>query len=209
MKFLPAAALLATLPLAALADPIKETVTPDNTLTAAPTEWLGDTPHFVVMGTVNGYSFDVQYLDLTTADIHDIEVKREYLIAGDARPYQEMDFEIQAIIDGVAKKIEGKLNHADFLTQTLPATLELGAEENPEGAHSFTEFEFEWEHAGTSVNEEHGDWTGTAIIALDSAFDSAEPVADGLSGGFIDAVNGDDHLVISYTFEITEAEVEE
>lgn len=209
MKVLPAAAVLAALPFAALADPITESVTPGNTLTAAPTEWLGETPHFVVMGTVNGYTFDVQYLDLATADIHAIEAKREYLIDGDARPYQEVDFEIQTILDGVAKKIEGKLNHANFLTLSVPATLELGAEENPEGALAFTEFAFEWEQDGTSVNEEHGGWTGTAVIALDSAFDSVEPVADGLAGGFIDAVNGDDHIVISYTFEITEAEVEE
>ncbi|NVO25298.1 hypothetical protein [Donghicola mangrovi] len=209
MKMLPAAVLLAALPFAALADVNKETITPNNTLTAAPTAWLGQTPHFVVMGTVNGFDFDVQYLDLTKADIHNIEVKREYLIDGDARPYQEVDFELQAVIDGIAKKIEGKLNHADFLTLTLPATLELGPEENPAGQKTYTEFEFEWENDGISVNEEHGEWTGTAEIPYDDAFASAEPLADGLAGGYINAVHGDDHLVISYTFEIGEAEVEE
>lgn len=209
MKILTAALLAAALPCAALADAITTTVTPGNTLTEAPTQWLGDTPHLVIMGTVNGYVFDVQYPDLAGADIHAIEVKREYLIDGDARPYQELDFEIRTIIDGVAKKIEGKLNHADFLTLALPATLALGDEENPAGAQAYAEFEFEWETAGTSVNEEHGGWTGTAILAQDNAFDSAEPVADGISGGFIDAVKGDDHLVISFTFEVAEADVDD
>ncbi|PIE09278.1 MAG: hypothetical protein CSA72_13540 [Rhodobacterales bacterium] len=209
MKMLPAAVLAAALPFAASADVVTQTVTPNNTLTAAPTEWLGDTPHLVIMGSVNGYTFDVQYPDLTTADVHAVEVKREYLIDGDARPYQELDFEVQAIIDGVAKKIEGKLNHADFLTLELPATLALQGEENPEGAQTYTEFEFEWETAGTSVNEEHGAWTGTAVLAHDDAFGSDTPVADGLAGGFIDAVNGDDHIVMSFTFEVSEADVDE
>lgn len=198
-----------TLPVAALADPLKETVTPGNTLTEAPAEWLGETPHLVIMGDVNGYSFDVQYLDLRAADIHDIEVKREYLIDGDARPYQELDFEVQAVIDGVAKTIEGKLNHADFLTLSLPAEMSLTAEENPEGASTYTEFEFEWEHDGVSVNEEIGDWGGDAILVQDAAFGAEEPVADGLSGGYINAMRGDDHLIISFTFEVMEAEVEE
>lgn len=209
MRLLSAALLATALPLAALAGPGEDTITPGNTLTEAPTEWLGETPHLIIMGTVNGHNFDVQYLDLAAANLHAIEVKREYLIDGIKRPYQELDFEVQTIIDGVAKTIEGKLNHADFLTLELPAEMTLQAEENPEGPMTYTEFEFEWEHEGVSVNEEVGDWDGTATLVYDDAFGASEPVGDGLAGGFIDAHKGDNHLVMSFTFEIGEAEVEE
>jgi hypothetical protein len=204
-----AALLLGAAPALAVADPMVETVTPGNRLAAAPTEWLGETPHLVIMGTVNGYPFDLQYLDLAAADVHAVEVKREYAVNGDKRPYIELDFALQAVIDGVAKSIEGKLNHADFLTLSLPATMALGTVENPEGANTFTEFEFEWEKDGVSVNEEIGDWGGTAVLALDSAFETTEPTGDGRIGAFIDARNGDNMLVISFTFDVDEVEVEE
>lgn len=209
MRMISAALALAALPLAAQADLVHSTITPGNSLTEAPAAWLGATPHLVIMGHVNGYDFDVQYPDLAKAELHDLEVKREYLIDGDARPYQEIDFGIQAIIDGAAKQIEAKLNHADFNTlAAIPATLALGAEENPQGDRVFTEFEFEWEIDGVSVNEEHGDWTGMAVLAHDDAFGTA-PSDAGLTGGYINATHGDDHIVISFTFEIDEAEIEE
>lgn len=208
MRLLSTTLFLAFAPVLTVADPMRDTVTPDNTLTAAPTEWLGDTPHLVIMGRVGGFTFDMQYLDLAEADLHALEVKREYLIDGDARPYQEMDFGVQAVIDGVAKNIEGKLNHADFLTLALPAEMELGPEENPSDDHVFTEFEFEWEGNGVSVNEEIGDWTGVAILEKDDAFGADEPIGDGVVGGYINAVNGDDTLVISFTFDVMEADVE-
>lgn len=203
--------LAASLPLSAMADPMTETVTPGNTLTEAPTEWLGETPHLVIMGSVNGYSFDLQMMELgSDPAVHATEVKREYLIDGEARPYQEFDTEVQMILDGLAKKIEFKLNHADFLTLgALPQTLTLVPEENPEGTLTFFEFEMEWESGGVSVNEEIGEWDGAATIAIDSAFGAEEPVADGLVGGFISASHGDETLVISYTFVVDEAEVEE
>ena len=211
MRVLATALALSALPLAVSANLIVDTVTQNNTLTEAPAEWLGETPHLVIMGSVNGYNFDLQMLDLTSADgLHATAVKREYLINGDARPYQEIDAEVQMILDGVAKKVEFKLNHDDFLTLgALPVTLELNSEENPAGDLTFFEFEMEWELDGTSVNEEIGEWAGTATIAVDSAFGAAEPVADGLAGGFITASHGDETLVISYTFVVDEAEVEE
>lgn len=211
MRNFTSALALAALPLAAIGDPILDTATAGNTLAAAPTEWLGETPHLVIMGKVNGYTFDLQMLDLATAEgLHETAVKREYKIDGDARPYLELDTEVQMILDGTAKKIEFKLNHADFLSLgALPVTLALAPEENPDGANTYFEFEMEWEHAGTSVNEEIGDWEGTATVALDPAFGADAPVTDGLAGGFITATHGGDSLVISYTFVVNEAEVEE
>lgn len=209
MRIAPTVLLLAFAPMLAAADPLVETVTPNNALTAPPAEWLGETPHFVVMGTVDGHPFDVQFTDLATADIHALETKREYTVDADGTHYLEVDFSLQAVIDGVAKRIEGKVNHADFLTLALPATLDLQAEENPPGPLAFHEFEFEWEGDGTSVNAEVGGWAGTFVLEVDDAFGSAEPVGDGLSGGYISATLGNDTLVISFTLPIGEADVEE
>jgi hypothetical protein len=44
MRFSAPLLVAALAPTLALADPMMETVTPGNTLTAAPTEWLGDKP---------------------------------------------------------------------------------------------------------------------------------------------------------------------
>ena len=62
------ALLLTCLALPALAqEPGKMVETTGNTLTAAPAAWLGATPHFVMMGTVNGTVFNVQMTDMAAA----------------------------------------------------------------------------------------------------------------------------------------------
>ncbi len=205
-----ALALALTLGLA-FAEPLVETITPNNTLTEAPTEWLGAEPHLVIMGTTSGFPFDFQLMDIANADLHELEVKREYLLnETDYSPYQEIDFGIQLVLEGVAKTIEAKLVHADFnKLGDLPQAFTLqSAEEFPEGSDVFTEFEFEWEGNGNSVNVELADWTGTATVNLDGA-KGKEPSDEGLVGGYINATNGDDAVVISFTLDVTEFEVED
>lgn len=202
---------LALAPSLAFADPLLSTVTADNALTAAPAEWLGAEPHLVVMGKVSGYDFDMQITDFDKINIHELSMKREYLLNDtDYSPYQEIDFGIEFKLDGVAKQVEGKLTHADFnKLAELPNAFSLqGAEEFPEGDQVFTEFEFEWEGNGVSTNVELADWTGTATVNLDTGR-GEKPNGDGLIGGYINAKNGDDHIVISFTLEATEFEVED
>ena len=201
-----------SLPTLALADPMVDTVTMGNSLTAAPTAWLGDTPHLVIMGKVDGKLFDVQVMDMTKADIGTITLKREYLLTGtDYNPYRELDFAFEFENEGIAKAIEGKLTHADFnKLAALPATFALqSAEEYPEGDKIFTEFEYKWEAGGVTVDAESADWTGTATVAMDSAFQAAKPNGDGMVGGFITATNGDNAFVISFTLPVTEFEIED
>lgn len=196
----------------ALADPMMDTVTVGNTLTAAPTEWLGDTPHLVIMGKVDGRVFDVQVLDLAAADIGTITLKREYLLNDtDYNPYREMDFAIEFVNEGIAKAIEGKLTHADFnKLAALPATFALqSAEEYPEGDQIFTEFEYKWEANGVTVDAESVEWTGTATVQMDTAFQAAVPNGDGMVGAFITATSGENAYVISFTLPVTEFEIED
>ena len=207
-----AAVLAPCLALPALADPMMDTVTAGNTLTAAPTEWLGDKPHLVIMGKVDGKLFDVQVMDLAAADVGTISLKREYLLNDtDYNPYREMDFAIEFTNEGIAKAIEGKLTHADFNKLTaLPATFALqSAEEYPESDKIFTEFEYKWEANGMTVDSESVDWTGTATVQMDNAFQAAKPNGDGMIGAFITASNGDNAYVISFTLPVTEFEIED
>lgn len=208
------ASLLATalVPSLVLADPMMETVTAGNTLTAAPAAWLGETPHLVIMGTVDGKLFDVQVTDLASSDISAVTLKREYLLNdSDYSPYQEMDFAIEFVHEGIAKAIEAKLTHADFnKLAALPATFALQfAEEYPEGDKIFTEFEYKWESGGVTVDAESPEYDGTATIHMDSAFQAAAPNGDGMIGAFISAAQGDNAYVISFTLPVTEFEVED
>jgi hypothetical protein len=205
--------LVATLaPCIALADPMMETITPGNTLTAAPTEWLGDKPHLVIMGMVDGKKFDVQVMDITSADISAITLKREYLLNDtDYNPYQELDFGIEFMHEGIPKGIEGKLTHADFNTlAALPATFALqSAEEYPAGDLVFTEFEYKWESGGVTVDAESADWDGSAVLHMDTAFKAEKPNGDGMIGAYITGSKGESNFVVSFTLPVTEFEVED
>ncbi len=196
----------------AFGDPMIETVTANNSLTAAPTEWLGAAPHLVIMGTVNGNRFDVQAMDLAAADIIEVTMKREYLLTNnDYNPYREVDFAFAFTHDGIAKAMEAKLTHADFnKLAALPATFALqSAEEYPEGGNIFTELEYKWEAQGKTVDAEIAEWTGTATLNLDDAYQAAKPNGDGMVGGYINASNGDNTIVISFTLPVTEFEIED
>lgn len=199
-------------PCFALADPMMQTVTAGNTLTVAPTQWLGEKPHLVIIANVDGRTFDVQVMDIAAADITEITLKREYLLnETDYSPYQEIDFGIQFVHDGIAKSIEGKLTHADFRTlAALPATFALqSAQEYPEGDQVFTEFEYKWEANGVTVDAESAAWIGAAILHMDDAVRSAEPTGEGFVGAYINGKNGDDSFAISFTLPVTEFEVED
>jgi hypothetical protein len=209
MRFTAPLLVAAFAPALALADPMMETVTPGNTLTAAPTEWLGDKPHLVIMGTVDGKMFDVQVMDLASATV---ALKREYLLSdSDYNPYREIDFSVEFVHEGIDKAIEGKLTHADFnKLAALPATFTLqSAEEYPEGDKVYTEFEYKWEAGGVTVDGESPEFDGTATLHMDDGYQAAAPNGDGMIGAFITAAKGDSAYVISFTLPVTEFEVED
>ena len=199
-------------PTVVLADPMMETVIGGATLTTAPTEWLGEEPHLVIMGNVDGRLFNVQVMDIASPGIGAITLKREYLLTDtDYNPYREIDFAIEFVHGGIAKAIEGKLTHADFnKLAALPASFTLqSAEEFPEGEKVFTEFEYKWESEGVTVDAESPEYDGTATLHMDTAFQAAVPNGDGMVGGFITASKGDSAYAISFTLPVTEFEVED
>lgn len=201
--------LAAFLPAAAFAeahsDPMTATVTPDRTL-GTPTEWLGEDVHVVVVGTVNGFPFDMEATDLDA--LAGYEAKREYARDGEALRYTVFEFGLQFVDGGVEKTLELEFENQDFSTLALPADLSLAEEEFPEGPRSNMELEFEWEGEGTSVNEEVALWSGTMVLALDQNLTEI-PSGEGLIGGFVEATKGADSVTISFTVPMTEYEIDD
>ena len=208
LKLIPAL-IPALLALPAFADDMVKT--DGNPLTAAPTEWLGEVPHFVMMGTVNGHALDIQMTDIAAAtSVEDYAGKREYL-PGEAGAYRFGDFEValKAAIGGVERSIELEFENDDFATHTLPATFDLHAENFPKGALSFLEIQLEWEDATGSVNDEVGGVAGALVLSLDTGTpDNKGLRADGLMGGYAVAELGDDKVVISFTVPVAEYEID-
>lgn len=201
---------LLMLPVPVLAQ--EATVTPGNLLAAPPAEWLGDVPHFVMIGTLAGRAVDIQFTDMAAAEgIDSFAGKREYL-PGEGGDWRYGDFEVAlgAVIEGVEKSFELEFENHDFTQHALPATFTLGGENFPEGLAAFVEVQAEWETEAGSVNDEIGGWTGTLTVVMDTGtLDGEGLVPDGMIGGFMIAENGGDRLVASFTVPVVEYEKDE
>lgn len=188
------------------------TVTPGNTLTTPPAEWLGEVPHLVVMGTIGGRAFDLQMTDMAKAEgVVEFAGKREYLPGeGGAWRYGDFEVALKVTLDGVEKALEFEFENHDFTAHTLPATFALQDKEFPEGLLSYFEAQAEWETPEATVNDEVGGWTGTLLLALDSGSkDDKGLVPDGMIGGLVTATREGDSLVLSFTVPVAEYELDD
>jgi hypothetical protein len=201
---------LATLP-ALAEEPGKMAETAANTLTAPPAAWLGAQPHFVMIGTINGTAFNVQFPDIAAAaGIASFAAKREYLTVEGGFTYIDFEVALEADIGGVERTIEIEMENQDFAKQSLPADFALQEAEFPAGLLSNLETQWEWEVGGASFNEEVLGWTGVVRIESDQGTpDDKGLLGDGMVSGYINAVRGTDTLVISFTAPVTEYEIED
>jgi hypothetical protein len=190
------------------ADPV---VTAGNALTAAPTEWLGDKPHFVLMGTVSGQVLDIQMPDIAAAEgVASFAGKREYRAREGGFDYIDFEVGLEAEIGGVERKIELEFENADLSSQTLPATLTLDTAEFPEGAKSNAEIELEWEVGGQTVNAEVAGWSGQMVLAKDEGTPDDKGLSgNGLIGGFVMADLNGETWVLSFTVPVAEYEIDD
>ncbi|WP_138469494.1 hypothetical protein [Poseidonocella sp. HB161398] len=177
----------------------------------APAAWLGETPHFVMVGRAGGHDFDIRYDDIAAAQgVAGLEAKREYLQDDDGFLYGDFEFTLQAVIDGIEKQIELEFENRDFAGFALPASFELQEGEFPEGPYSNAEVEFEWEADGVSVNGEVAGWTGRLDMAMDSGTPDAQGLkGDGLVAGYLAAEKDGETLAVSFTVPVTEFEIED
>jgi hypothetical protein len=203
------AAALCLLACPALAETI---ATEAPTLTAAPTEWLGATPHLVIMGTVNGRAMDIQLVDMAAATgVEEFVGKREYL-PGEAGAFRYGDFEVglKATIGGVERSIELEFENDDFQKFVLPSDFMLVPENFPAGPASYLEFSAEWEDASGSVNDEVGGFNGVLTVLMDDGTPDDKGLRpDGMIGGFVQAENGGEVVTISFTVPVAEYEIDD
>lgn len=179
----------------------------------APSAWLGETPHFIMVGAFGDYSFNINLPDLAAAEAS-VTGKREYGRAASGA-LSLIDFEIaaNAVMDGIERTIELEFANADFATHTLPMGFDITSEaEFPEGPLASLEVQFEWEwvEKSTIVNEEGLIDAGRLDLALNQGEPDADGVAaNGLIGGFATATRDGKTLTLSFTVPVTEGEIDD
>lgn len=192
---------------------VNTTVTLGDAATA-PTAWLGETPHFVMVGAWGDYTFNINAPDLAAVTDAAFAGKREYG-HDDAGGLRLIDFEVaaNAVMNDIERTIELEFANDDFATQTLPMSFALRQDvEFPKGAEASLEVQFEWEwvEKSTIVNEEGLADAGTLALALNQGEANAEGIApNGLVGGFATIEKDGKTLVLSFTVPVTEAEIDD
>lgn len=178
----------------------------------APTAWLGETPHFVMVGTFKDYEFNIQVPNLEAMSDIGLSGKREYRPGANGLDYIDFEVALNAITNGIERSIELEFENANFSAHSVPSTFELQGEEFPEGLLSNLEFAAEWEWVEKSVivNEEELMDGGALTVALETG-DAGEDgtVATGLVGGFVSAEFDGKPIAISFTTPVSEAEIDD
>jgi hypothetical protein len=181
--------------------------------TAAPTAWLGATPHFVMVGAYGDYTFDINATDLAAVSDFELSAKREYRpLEGGKLAYIDFEVAVNLVTDGIERGFEFEFENADFSTATLPATFKLQGEEFPEGALSNMELQIEWEWVEKSVivNAEQLADGGDLTVALEEGTPFEDGTApNGLICGFVTGTFDGKTVSISFTAPVTEAEIDD
>lgn len=192
---------------------ISNTVVVGDPAGSAPTAWLGETPHFVMVGEFGDYSFNIQATDLAATPDFALEAKREYRAAEGGSGLDYIDFEIAVALttNGIERGIELEFENADFADQPIPSTYTLKDEEFPAGLFSNMELQIEWEWVEKSVivNEEQLYSEGALTVSHESGTaESDGTMPNGLVGGFVTGTYEGKPIAISFTAPVVEAEID-
>ena len=191
---------------------ISNTVTVGDSAGVAPTAWLGETPHFVMVGAFKDYSFNIQALDLAATPDFEVSAKREYKAADGGLDYIDFEIAINLTTNGIERGIELEFENADFGDHPVPATFALKNEEFPAGLFSKMELQIEWEWVEKSVivNEEQLYTEGTLTTGHESGTAAADgTIPNGMIGGFVTGTFEGKPIAISFTAPVTEAEIDD
>src|SRR5262245_26118641 len=95
----------------------------NNTVTlgsgAAPTEWLGAEPHFVMVGQFKDFTFDIHTTDLSAVELAG---KREYGPIDGGLAYIDFEVALNLVTDGIERSIELEFENADFSKHPVPSS---------------------------------------------------------------------------------------
>ena len=192
---------------------INNTIAVGTASPAAPTEWLGATPHFVMVGSFKDYTFAIDVRDLAAAKDFEVTAKREYGVK-DGGGLNYIDFEVAAnmVTHGIERGFEFEFENADFSQHPPVASFALKDEEFPEGLFSNMELQLEWEWVEKSVivNEEELYTEGSLTVAHESGTAEADgTMPNGMIGGFVTGTFEGKPIAISFTAPVTEAEIDD
>lgn len=179
----------------------------------APAAWLGETPHFVMVGAFKDYAFNIQATDLAATPDFAVEAKREYRAAeGGGLDYIDFEIAVNLTTNGIERGIELEFENADFADQPVGSTYVLKAEEFPAGLFSNMELQIEWEWNEKSliVNEEQLYGEGALTIGHESGTAEADgTMPSGMIGGFVTGTFEGKPIAISFTAPVVEAEIDD
>jgi hypothetical protein len=178
----------------------------------APTEWLGSTPHFVMIGDFNDYSFAINVTDASKAEDFELKAKREYRKGEAGLDYIDFEIAVDLVTNGIERGIELEFENASFGKQAVPSTYALKDEEFPAGLFSNMELQIEWEWVEKSfiVNEEQLYSDGALTMTLEDGKAEADGTApNGLIGGFVKGTFDGKPIAISFTAPVGEAEIDD
>ncbi len=179
----------------------------------APAAWLGETPHFVMVGAFKDYAFNIQATDLAAAPELAVEAKREYRAAeGGGLDYIDFEIAVNLTSNGIERGIELEFENADFADQPVGSTYVLKGEEFPAGLFSNMELQIEWEWNEKSliVNEEQLYSEGALTVGHESGTAEADgTMPNGMIGGFVTGMFDGKPVAISFTAPVVEAEIDD
>lgn len=176
----------------------------------APTAWLGEQPHLVLVGTVNGVAFEVN-VQGDDPLLTKLTGKREHQLLASTQEKRYTAFEVSfgAPMEGVERELELEFENADFgqvgLGQDLALETTANEELAPEGlagARSNLELEWEWEDTAESkfASGEVLSASGRLVRALDSGSSL---------GGWFTATFADGSVTGSFTVKNVEDETDD
>jgi hypothetical protein len=178
----------------------------------APTEWLGPTPHFVMVGEFGDYTFAINIKDPAKTENFKLEGKREYRKAEKGLDYIDFEIAVDLITNGIERGLEIEFENANFAAHPVPSTFALQDKEFPAGLFSNMELQVEWEWVEKSfiVNDEKLYSDGQLTVALEDAKAEADGTApSGMIGGFVTGTMDGKKIAISFTAPVTEAEIDD
>ncbi len=178
----------------------------------APPEWLGPTPHFVMVGDFKDYSFAINAKDPASLETFKLHAKREYRKGEKGLDYIDFEIAVDLVTNGIERGIELEFENANFAAQPVPSTYALKGEEFPAGLFSNMELQIEWEWVEKSfiVNEEQLYGEGALTIGLDEGKAEADgTVPNGMIGGFVKGTYEGKPITISFTAPVDEAEIDD
>ncbi|MBP7684801.1 MAG: hypothetical protein KBB95_23005 [Deltaproteobacteria bacterium] len=186
----------------------------DSEAPAAPSAWLGDEPHLLVVGTVDGETLHFDLRGEAAASLETLFCERNYLLPDladettwDEGTLEKFEIKWRTTEGGVEREYQLELLAHDFDASTDGAMINVVAYDEGDAAQLpnriMAALEWEYEEDGQEVERgaaaASGTFTRGAIVGTPDV-GVVVPDGEGSVGGYLHMVSGDgDVLDVSFT----------